>query len=108
MTKLSPFWLMNSNSPIEQAAEQQIGFSDRRLGKNLPTTDSQRGRELCASNSKRSGSTNRRGHEALRGCVTFPLFDETGNITGIHGRRIDRNGKGEQEITIGTGQSVDK
>ena len=35
--------------------------------------------------------------------MTFPLFDDSGKITGIHGRRIDRNGKGEQEITIGTG-----
>ena len=88
---------------VEQATEQQIGFSDRRLGKNLPTTDSQRGRNL-RKQLKEIGLYKSSGHEALRGCVTFPLFDDSGNITGIHGRRIDKNGKGEQEITIGSGR----
>ena len=36
--------------------------------------------------------------------MTFPLFDESGTITGIFGRRIDRNSKGEREITIGEGE----
>jgi PAS domain-containing protein len=87
---------------IEQATQQQIGFSDRRLGKNLPTTDSQRGRDI-RKQLKEVGLYKSTGHETLRGCVTFPLFDDNGNITGIYGRRIDRNGKGPQEITIGSG-----
>ena len=88
---------------IERAGEQQVGFSDRRLGKCLPTTDSQRGRDL-RQQLKAIGVYKESGHEALRGCVTFPLFDDSGNITGIFGRRIDRNGKGPQEITIGCGK----
>ncbi len=87
---------------IEQAAEQEIGLSDRRLGKNLPSTDSARGREL-RQQLKEIGLYKSSGHETLRGCVTFPLFDDAGTITGIHGRRIDRHGNGDQEITIGTG-----
>ncbi len=31
---------------IEEAAKEQIGFSDRRLGKTLPSTDSAAGRNL--------------------------------------------------------------
>ncbi len=92
---------------VEQAKEHNIGFSDRRLGKNLPTTDSARGRDL-RQQLKAIGLYKDSGHEALRGCITFPLFDDTGNITGIYGHRIDKNGKGPQEITIGSGTQSDQ
>ncbi len=42
------------------------------------------------------------GHEALRGCITIPLFDDNGKVTGIIGRRIDRSVKAD-DITIGEG-----
>ena len=86
----------------EQAAQQQIGFSDRRLGKNLSTADSARGRDL-RKQLKAIGLYKTSGHETLRGCITFPLFDEAGNITGIYGRRADRKIKVNAEVTIGTG-----
>ncbi len=102
MTKPLPFWLTSSSSPSSKRQSTRIGFSDRRLGKNLPTTDSQRGRDLRGQ-LKAIGLYKESGHEALRGCVTFPLLDDAGNITGIFGRRIDKNGKGPQEISIGRG-----
>ena len=86
----------------KQAMELQIGFSDRRLAKTLPSTDTRAGRDL-RSRLKEVGVYKHNGQEALRGCVTFPLFDEAGALTGILGRRIDHNSKGEREITIGEG-----
>jgi len=88
---------------LEEAAEFRIGFSDRRLGKHLPSKDSLAGREL-RSTLVSLGLYKASGHEALRGCLTIPLFGDAGKITGIYGRRIDRHGKGPQEITIGEGR----
>ena len=48
---------------IEQAKEHNIGFSDRRVGKCLPTTDSQRGRDL-RQQLKGIGLYKKSGHEA--------------------------------------------
>lgn len=90
---------------LEQAALQRIGFSDRTLGKFLPTKDSQTGRDV-RDTLVRLGLLKATGHEALRGCVTIPLLDDEGNTTGIHGRRIDRHGKGPPEVTIGEGAEV--
>ena len=88
---------------VEQATKLQVGFSDRRLAKTLPSTDTRTGRDL-RSRLKEVGVYKANGQEALRGCVTFPLFDEAGTITGIFGRRIDRHSKGDKEITIGEGE----
>ncbi len=90
---------------VEAAKEQKIGFSDRSLGKELPSSDGQRGRALRKL-LKRLGVLKSSGHEALRGCVTRPLFDQSGKVTGIHGSRIDKHGKGPQKITIGGGELV--
>ncbi len=87
---------------LEKAAEFQAGFSDRSLGKVVPNRDSELGRHLREI-LRDVGILKRTGHETLRGCVTFPLF--TGEkITGIYGRRVDRQSKGDQEITIGNGE----
>ena len=95
---------------VEQANSQKVGFSDRRLGKCLPSNDSKRGLQL-RDMLKKLGLLKTSGHEALGGCVTFPLYDEDGNVTGIFGRRIDRKARGPKEITVGTGTmrvSLDK
>ena len=86
---------------LEQASKERIGFSDRRLGKTLPSNDSAAGREIRKL-LKSVGLFKPSGHEALRGCITIPLFDDNGNITGIVGRRIDRSVKAD-DITIGEG-----
>ena len=87
---------------VEQANSQKVGFSDRRLGKCLPTNDSKRGLQL-RDMLKKLGLLKTSGHEALGGCATFPLYDEDGNVTGIFGRRIDRKARGPKEVTVGTG-----
>ena len=87
---------------LEKAAEFQVGFSDRSLGKVVPSRDCELGRHLREI-LRDAGILKRTGHETLRGCVTFQLF--TGNkITGIYGRRVDRNAKDDQGITLGKGE----
>jgi DNA primase len=36
---------------------------------------------------KALGVLNQKGQEHFRGCITIPLFDTAGNVTGIYGRR---------------------
>ncbi len=86
----------------QQAAKLQIGFSDRTLGKHLPRKDSRAGRELRGKLTE-VGLYKASGHETLRGCVTIPLLDDAGNVTGIYGHRIDRKIKEDTEITVGAG-----
>ncbi len=101
-TKATSFLADEFGLSLEKAAEFQVGFSDRSLGKVVPNRDSELGRHLRAI-LRDAGILKRTGHETLRGCVTFPLF--TGDkITGIFGRRVDRNAKDEQGITIGEGE----
>ncbi len=101
-TKATRFLADEFGLNLEQAAEFQVGFSDRSLGKVVPSRDSELGRHLREI-LRDVGILKRTGHETLRGSVTFPLF--TGDkVTGIFGRRVDRKSKGEQEITIGEGE----
>lgn len=85
---------------IEQAKERNIGFSDRSLGKQLPSADGQRGRAL-RKRLTTLGVLKSTGHEALRGCVTIPIVDEIGKVIGIQAKRIDKSSKGPQEILVG-------
>ena len=101
-TKATVFLGKEFGLSLEKATELQVGFSDRSLGKVVPSRDSELGRSLRGI-LRDAGVFKRTGHETLRGCVTFPLF--TGDkITGIYGRRVDRQSKGDQEITIGGGE----
>ena len=85
---------------IEQASEFNIGFSDRRLGKNLPSRDGEAGRNIRAL-LQDVGLLKPTGHEALRGCITIPTYDNAGNVTGILGKRIDGKAKADN-IVIGS------
>ena len=58
---------------VQQAAEQRIGFSDRRLGKNLPTTDSQRGRDLARATQRNWTLQIVRTRNASRLCDVSPV-----------------------------------
>ncbi|MCG8653177.1 MAG: hypothetical protein MI861_25275, partial [Pirellulales bacterium] len=101
-TKATRFLADEFGMSLETAAKFQAGFSDRSLGKIVPSRDCELGRHLREI-LRDVGILKRTGHETLRGCITFPLF--TGNkITGIFGRRVDRNAKDEQGITIGEGE----
>ena len=43
---------------------------------------------------KRIGIQRETGHEQLRGCVVFPLFNEHGQVVQVYGRRLD-DGQGK-------------
>lgn len=97
---------MELNLTLEAAKAQNIGFSDRSLGKQLPSADGQRGRVL-RKRLKTLGVLKATGHEALRGCVTIPVLDENGKVIGIQAIRIDKKAKGPKNAFIGnTSQST--
>lgn len=69
-----------------------IGFVDRTLGLRLPAGQLKAGKEIRAR-LRNIGILRESGHEHLRGCVTFPLFNEQGQVVQLYGRRTD-NGQG--------------
>lgn len=79
-----------------------IGFSDRTLGKHLPSNRIKAGRDL-RKQLQTAGILKSSGHETFRGFVTVPLCDLQSNISGISGIRVDRNQGDEQQVTIGEG-----
>jgi len=66
----------------------KIGFSDRTLGMRLPINAVSAGKEI-RKRLKGLGVIKKTGSEAMRGCVTFPVFMEGGGVGEIYGRRID-------------------
>jgi hypothetical protein len=85
---------------IDQAREQRIGFSDRSLGKQLPSNDTKTGKDL-RQRLIEIGLYKTTGHEALRGCITIPVIDDSGNVTGIEGRRVDKKSKAAKAVHVG-------
>jgi len=83
-------------------ADLRAGFSDRTLGKQLPSPRSKPGHVL-RTQLQTVGILKETGHETFRGMVTIPLLDTLGSITGIYGRRIDPHAIGETEAAIGSG-----
>ena len=73
----------------------QIGFVDRTMGYRLPPSIIKAG-EVIRERLKEMGVLRKKtGHEHLRGCIVFPLYDVDGNIVQMYGRRIDNGGKGD-------------
>jgi DNA primase len=89
---------------LEQAHALGVGFADRNLGEELPSNRIKAGREI-RTRLMELGIYKENGREALRGCVTIPLVDETGAITGIEGYRVDPKSKKEPAIVLGSGKS---
>jgi DNA primase catalytic core len=58
-----------------------VGYANGTLHKALPKSG-----ELI-QNLKTLGVLNARGQEHFRGCVTVPIFDAAGNVSGIYGRQ---------------------
>ena len=73
---------------MEQAAEQRVGFADRSLGTQLPHKRIKSGREVREL-LESFGIYKRNGRETLRGCVTVPVTDESGDTVALTGYRID-------------------
>ncbi len=89
-----------------QAVEQRIGFSDRTIGKEIPSHQTGAGRQFRV-HLQSWGWYNRNGHEALRGCVTVPQFDRWGKVIRIHGFKINKNANCTGEIVIPIGTTAD-
>lgn len=66
-----------------------VGFSDRTLGKQLPSSDTMEG-ELLRGMLQRMGLFTAYGGETLRGCLTFPFKDGKGDVVEIFGERFTR------------------
>ena len=67
----------------------KLGFSNRTLGLRLPLSRDADGAELRERLMK-TGLLRDTGHEHFSGTITFPIWDEEGNVSEIYGRRIVR------------------
>jgi DNA primase catalytic core len=61
----------------------QVGYSNGTLPGVLPQAGE------IIDGLKALGVLNQKGQEHFRGCVTVPLFDAAGNVTGIYGRQAE-------------------
>lgn len=85
---------------VAEAIERfQVGFADRTLGYRLPDANRKAGAEI-RGRLRALGILKETGHEALRGCVTIPVFDANGGIVSMYGRRIDP--VGDTDFYMGT------
>ncbi|MBU2511439.1 toprim domain-containing protein [bacterium] len=64
----------------------QIGYSDNSLHKILPAAKTQKGKEI-RNRLKELGVTDKTGKDVFKGCLTFPICNEYGEIVEIYGRR---------------------
>ncbi len=72
----------------------KIGFSDRSFGLRLPKKETQSGMEIRERLERLGVFRAGTGHEAMRGCVTFPVAIEGGGVGEIYGRRIASPSRG--------------
>ena len=84
----------------EQATEQQVGFADRTLGKQIPQRRIKRGREVRDALVD-AGLYKANGRETMRGRVTVSIIDNEGNIIGLRGYKIDAHASGADVIIVG-------
>ena len=91
------------NLSQSEAQSLQIGFSDRSLGSQLPNKQVQHGRSIREA-LEMLGIYKTNGRESLRGYVTIPLFNDLGDVTGIHALRVDAENREDDPIVIGTGE----
>jgi hypothetical protein len=65
----------------------QLGFANRTLGYRLPASNRVAGAELRGRLQK-LGVYRESGHEHFNGCIVFPIFNSSGEIVQIYGRKI--------------------
>ena len=68
----------------------RLGFADRTLGLRLPDKKRKTGEALRTA-LQRVGLLRESGHEHFNGSIVIPLFDETGHVVEIYGRKIHDN-----------------
>ncbi len=65
----------------------KLGYSNRTLGLRLPLMNRKEGFEI-RTRLQRLGLYRESGHEHFVGSLVIPVFDESGNVTEIYGRKI--------------------
>jgi len=80
----------------EMIGHFQLGFANRTLGLRLPPNNRKAGAELRGRLQK-LGIIRASGHEHFNGCVVFPVFDRSGQVVEIYGRKI-----ADGHLTAGT------
>jgi DNA primase len=92
--KQSPDALKYLESRGLQSAEMierfRLGFSNRTLGYRLPHRNRETGAELRGRLQK-IGILRESGHEHFNGSVVIPLFDSSGEVVQMYGRKITRS-----------------
>ena len=74
----------------ELIEQHRLGFANRTLGLRLPATAIKAGAEV-RGRLQNTGILRDRGHEHVNGCLVVPVFDQTGNVTEVYGRKITPN-----------------
>ncbi len=68
----------------------KLGFANRTLGYRLPAKNRKEGAAIRGQ-LQRLGLYRASGHEHFTGSIVFPVFDETGRVTEVYGRKINDN-----------------
>lgn len=71
----------------ELIERHRLGFANRTLGYRLPAGRVKAGAGIRGRLQK-LGILRASGHEHFNGCLVVPVFDETGHVTGVYGRKI--------------------
>lgn len=71
----------------EAIAHFRLGVSDRTLGLRLPTKQRKEGLEI-RTRLEKIGLYRASGHEHFNGSLIVPIFDESGNVVELYGRKI--------------------
>jgi len=74
----------------EAITKFKIGVSDRSLGRRIPSKQVKAGKEQRARLEALGVMKEATGHEALRGCITFPVLVSENKVGEIYGRRYTR------------------
>ena len=74
----------------EAAGVFRLGFADRTLGYRLPDTTRKAGAEV-RGRLQTLGIIRPSGHELFRGSLTVPVFDGSGDVAEVYGRKINDN-----------------
>ncbi len=68
----------------------RLGFADRTLGLRLPEANRKAGADL-RGRLQRLGVLRPSGHELFRGSLVVPVFDASGDVAEVYGRKINDN-----------------
>jgi len=68
----------------------KLGFANRTLGYRLPMKNRKDGAALRGQ-LQRIGMLRPSGHEHFNGSIVIPVFDDTGQVTEVYGRKINDN-----------------